>query len=86
MSNISSRVTLEGLNLRWDACSRQDFGLHGVEAFALADAELDLHPVVSVVLEEEAVVDYKLGVGSCAVKDVDLREERSIIYTILHVS
>lgn len=66
------------MDIRWDAGSCQHFGLHGVEAFALADAQLDLHSVVGIVLEEEAVVDYKLGIGSCAIEDVDLQEEQII--------
>lgn len=65
----------QGLDVRWDAGSRQHFGLHGVEALALTDAQLDLHSVMGVVLEEEAVVDDKLGIGSCAVEYVDLQEE-----------
>lgn len=61
------------LDVRWDSGPSQHFGLHCVEAFALADAQFDLHPVVGVVLEEEAIVDDELGVGPRAVKDVDLR-------------
>lgn len=61
-----------GPDVRWDAGPRQHFGLHGVEALALADAQLDLDSVVGVVLEEEAVVNDELGVGSCAIEDVDL--------------
>lgn len=62
------------MDIRWDAGSSQHLGLHGVEAFTLTDAQLDLHPVVGVVLEEEAVVDDKLGIGPRAIKDVDLQE------------
>lgn len=59
---------------RWDAGACQHLGLHGVQALALTDAQLDLHSVVGVVLEEEAVVDDELGIGPRAVKNVDLRE------------
>lgn len=59
---------------RWDAGSCQHFGLHGVEAFTLADAQLDLDSVVGVILEEETVVDDELCVGSCAIEDVDLQK------------
>ncbi len=73
------------MNLRWDACSCQHFSLHSVEALTLTDAELDLHSVVGVVLEEEAIVDDKFGIGSCAVENVDLQEEQitSINITII---
>lgn len=72
------------MDIRWDACPCQHFGLHGVEAFALTDTQLDLHSVVGVVLEEEAVVDDKLCVGSRAIEDVDLQEEETIsIHTII---
>lgn len=80
------RDLLISLNLRWDAGSRQNFSLHGVQAFAFTNTELDLHPVVGVVLEEEAIVDHKLGIGSCAIKDVDLWKEHVVrFYTILGV-
>lgn len=64
------------LDVRWDASSCQHFGLHGVESFALTDAQLDLYSVMAVVLEEEAIVDDELGIGSCAIEDVDLQEEQ----------
>lgn len=64
-------------NVRWDASSSQHFGLHGIEAFTLTDAQLDLHSVVAVVLEEEAVVDDELGIGPRAIEDVDLQEEQT---------
>lgn len=60
------------MDIRWDAGSCQHFGLHGIEAFALTDAQLDLHSVMGVVLKEEAVVDDKLSIGSRAIEDVDL--------------
>lgn len=63
------------LVIRWDASSCQHFSLHGVEAFALTDAQLDLHSVMVVVLKEESVVDNKLCIGTCAIEDVDLQEE-----------
>lgn len=65
-------------DIRWDTGSCQHFSLHGIEAFALTDAQLDLHSVVSVVLKEEPIVDDKLGIGSCAIEDVDLQEEQII--------
>lgn len=76
------------VNIRWDASSCQHFGLHGVEALALTDAQLDLYSVMGVVLEEEAVVDDKLSVGSRAIEDVDLQGEEissvnSVIITCL---
>lgn len=61
-----------GEDLRGDAGPGQNLGLHGVETFALAHAQLDLHPVVGVVLKEEAVVDDELCVGAGAIEDVDL--------------
>lgn len=70
-----SLSTVKESDIRWDTGSCQHFGLHGIEAFALTDAQLDLHSVVSVVLKEEPIVDDKLGIGSCAVEDVDLQEE-----------
>lgn len=54
--------TIRSLYLRRYASSCQDFGLHGIKPVALTDAQLYLHPVVSVILEEESVVDDKLGV------------------------
>ena len=62
-----------GGGLRWDAGAGQHLGLHGVQTLALAHAQLDLDPVVGVVLEEDAVADDKLGVGAGAVEDVHLR-------------
>ena len=73
----SSKVTEQ--NLRWNTGSSQHLSLHGVQAFALTDAQFDLHSVVSVVLKEEAVVDDKLSIGSCAIEDVDLRKEKTTI-------
>lgn len=46
----------------WDPRPPQHFGLHGVQTLALADAQLDLHLVVGVLLVEEAVVDDELCV------------------------
>lgn len=63
-------------DVRWDASSGQHFRLHSVEAFTFTDAQLDLHSVVAVMLEEEAVVDDKLGIGSRAIENVDLQEEQ----------
>lgn len=62
------------MDVRWDAGSCQHFGLHGVKAFALTDAQLDLHSVVGIVLEEEAVVNDKLSIGPGTIEDVDLQE------------
>lgn len=76
-------LLIEWLNLRWDAGSRQNFSLHGVKAFTFTNTKLDLHPVVGVVLEEEAIVDYKLCIGSCAIKDVDLWKEHVVRFKIL---
>lgn len=64
-------------NLRWYAGSCQDFGLHCVETFALTDAQLDLHSVMGIVLEEEAVVDDKLRIGPRAVEDVNLQKRNN---------
>lgn len=62
-------------DVRGDVCAGQHLGLHAVQTFAFTDAQLDLHPVVAVVLEEEAVVDDKLCVGSRSIEDVDLQGE-----------
>lgn len=62
------------MDIRWDASSCEHFGLHGVQAFALTDAQLNLYSVVAVVLEEEAVVNDELGIGPRAIEDVDLQE------------
>ena len=62
----------ESQDSRGNTGARQHLGLHGVQPLALAHAELDLHPVVRVVLEEEAAVHHELGVGPRAVEDVDL--------------
>ena len=76
------------MDIRWDASSSQHLGLHCIEAFTLTDAQLDLHPVVGVVLKEEAIVDNKLGIGPCAIKDVDLQEKHiiSVKYHYHHLS
>lgn len=77
-------LLIERLNLRWDAGSCQNFSLHGVKAFTFTNTKLDLHPVVGVVLEEEAIVDHKLGIGSRAIKDVDLWKEHVVrFYKVL---
>lgn len=72
---MSGCRSVQEQDLRWDAGSGQHFGLHGVQALALTDAQLDLHSVVGVVLVEEAVVDDELAVGSRAVEDINLHEE-----------
>ena len=73
------------MDIRWDASSCQHFGLHGVEAFTLTDAQLDLHSVVGIVLEEKAIVDDKLSIGSCAIEDVDLQTKEIMgIKTTIH--
>lgn len=66
------------LDIRWDAGTCQHLCLHGVETFTFTDTQLDLHPVVVVILEEEAVVDDKLSIGSCAIKDIDLHRGYNI--------
>lgn len=77
-------LLIERLHLRWDAGSRQNFSLHGVKTFTFTNTKLDLHPVVGVVLEEEAIVDHKLGIGSRAIKDVDLWKEHVVrFYKVL---
>lgn len=76
VTHITGFPGLEGENLRRDAGSSQDFGFHGVQTFTLADTQFDLHSVMGIVLEEEAVVDDELRIGPRAVEDINLQEEK----------
>lgn len=64
------------LYLRGDASAGQHLRLHGIQPFTLGHPQFDLDSVMGVLLEEEAVVDHKLSVGSRPVEDVDLRTEK----------
>lgn len=60
---------------RRDPSAGQHLGLHGVQPLALTDSQLDLHPVVRVFLEKEAIVYDELGVRPRTVEYVDLEEK-----------